>query len=334
MRELSTDEIVQLLAIHALCRSGTKGDRAAARRERAVWLVAKRDQGVGLGSIAKLFGVSLGTVRRWCQVPDTAEPAPRPAGALEAVLRRRLPGTTEGPLGSHSTGERFQFARMSDLMQEIADDVVKVAAPIRPAAGERVSPSNISRRTTVLVIAGSDHHGNRLSTEIGRVRTLVEVAGRSWAERSGVSASEIGHHLRQHPATIVHLAFHAAPWAAEFENPNDSMTPVQLSFEELAEIMRPIAPPGLLILSGCFSTRLAQALKGWATSTVAWPGNTDDKEIRGYCHGLYCSLLRGECLQVAHQAGLANVSVVSDDRKPVQLGDPTWSLAHGASGGQ
>lgn len=235
-------------------------------------------------------------------------------------LRQRLPGREDT---SRSSAETFTKPRRIIIVDRTGRAVSRERlAKLRN--GSLVTPA----RATVLVVTGSDRNGNRFGSEIAMIRRLTS-SDCTWIERSCVSADEIGHQLRENPATIIHLAFHAAYGAAEFEGPESDSSPAQVRFDDLIATLKQETPPGLLVLAGCDSIRVANGLGDWAATTVAWPGKTDDREIRRYCHGLYLSLFRGEGMERAHGAGMNNISVVDENRRPQCLGNKNWTLAHG-----
>lgn len=334
MRELSAAEVAEVTTLYELCSSGVRTECADAQVRLGAWLEVKLGQAINRDEIcyeiAGLLAVEPDRIDEWVALASAPKAPFRLSSSLEDVLRRRrLPDLYEDTRRSPSGTLIKETVEIAEPQRIIIADTTGRVASRGQSAEFRKGSLVVSTRATVLVVTGSDRNGNRFGSEISMIRRLTDFARKSCIERNCVSADEIGHQLRENPATIIHLAFHAAYGAAEFEGPEGDSDPAQVRFDDLVATLKQEAPPGLLVLAGCDSIRVASGLGDWAATTVAWPSKTDDHEIRRYCHGLYLSLFRGEGMERAHGAGMNNISVVDEDLRPQCLGNKNWALAHG-----
>lgn len=332
MRELSATEIAEVTTLYEFCCSDIRAERIDAGRRLGEWLMVKRDQDVDLKSLTYVLDVDIDAIYGWIAlvfITSISEIRLRASISVGGALRRRLPGLPEEVRNSSVGGLIKESAAISEPRYIVAADSTERIVVYEHPAELQESRAAAPERTAVLVMTGSDRNGNRFGSEISMIRRLTDFSRKSYIERNCVSADEIGHQLRENPATIIHLAFHAAYGAAEFEGPEGDSDPAQVRFDDLVATLKQEAPPSLLVLAGCDSIRVASGLGDWAATTVAWPSKTYDHEIRRYCHGLYLSLFRGEGMERAHGAGMNNISVVDEDLRPQCLGNKNWALAHG-----
>ena len=273
MRELSATEIAEVTTLYEFCCRDIRAERIDAGRRLGEWLMVKRDQDVDLKSLTYILDIDIDAIYGWITlvfITSISEIRLRASISVGDALRRRFPGLPEEVRNSSVGGLIKESAAISEPRYIVAADSAERVIVYEQPAELQESRAAVPERTTVLVMTGSDRNGNRFGSEISMIRRLTDFARKSCIERNCVSADEIGHQLRENPATIIHLAFHAAYGAAEFEGPG--VTPTlrrsasTISSPHSSRRLRPV----------CWSLRAVTA-SGWPAVWATgprrpWPG--------------------------------------------------------------
>lgn len=208
------------------------------------------------------------------------------------------------PLPAFTHPSRWESAEITGV------NPTRIWLPAATLAEESIPPQAI---WSILVVTGDPSaNGNRFDREIAHMRAAL--SGIPMTERASISAHELAECLRQNRPAVLHLCAHASEeLLALHVDGRINWAP----FAVIAEMLRHLPAPKLLVLNICSCKALADLLATWATTTVYWTDPIDDDIARAFSSPFYQALLGGESVSDAITIARADTAQLLGQRPEV-----------------